>query len=414
MKKRRLKKKFKICLFFLVVFIVVGSVGGISFKLLNEDKELNKDKDTTTKTTTTTALRGMEDKESTAKLTLVGDLLFEQPFYDAINKKNYDESKYFGLVKHYFEEDDLSIANMEVVIGNDKLQSSGTGYNFCAPESIGDLVNTLDFEVLSTANNHSYDRGIDGINSTIDYFKNKTDVLTVGTYKTKEDRNKNHILDINDIKFGFVSYTLGTNIKVPTEYRDLIGLYRDPDTKVVSDKYKNIMKDEISKLKENVDVVVVLVHWGKEFTNSANSEQKELAKFFNEQGVDIVVGSHSHSIQPIEWIGDKHKTLVYYSLGNFVSADDDISRTGEKFDNAYQFGLISTLEVKKNKDGISINNVKSEAIVNYFDTDMNNFKLIPLSKYTSTYENTHYRYQFNFNKQFVSDMFNNVIKEEFR
>ena len=174
------------------------------------------------------------------------------------------------------------------------------------------------------------------------------------------------------------------------------------------------MKDEISKLKENVDVVIVLVHWGKEFTNSANSEQKELAKFFNEQGVDIVVGSHSHSIQPIEWIGDKHKTLVYYSLGNFVSADDDISRTGEKFDNAYQFGLLSTLEVKKNKDGISINNVKSEAIVNYFDTDMNNFKLIPLSKYTSTYENTHYRYQFNFNKQFVSDMFNNVIKEEFR
>ena len=96
MKKRRLKKKFKICLFFLVVFIVVGSVGGISFKLLNEDKELNKDKDTTTKTTTTTALRGMEDKESTAKLTLVGDLLFEQPFYDAINKKNY-EGNYSSL-----------------------------------------------------------------------------------------------------------------------------------------------------------------------------------------------------------------------------------------------------------------------------------------------------------------------------
>lgn len=411
MKKRRLKKKFKIMLFVFVVLIVVALVSSLSIMLLNEDKDSNKD-DSNVKTTTTTTKK--VDTKKTAKLTLVGDLLFEQPFYDAINKKSYDSSKYFGLVKHYFEEDDLSIANMEVVIGNDKLQSSGTGYNFCAPESIGDLVSSVDFEVLSTANNHSYDRGIDGIKSTIDYFSNKTDILTVGTYKSKEDRNKNHILEINDIKFGFLSYTLGTNSKVPSEYRDLIGLYRNPDTKKIDDTYKKIMTDEISKLKGNVDVVIVLVHWGKEFTNNANDEQKELAKFFNEQGVDIVVGSHSHSIQPIEWIGDKHKTLVYYSLGNFVSADDDISRTGEKFDNAYQFGLLSQLVVTKENDKISISNIETQPVINYFDNDLNNFKLIPINKYTSTYENTHYRYQFNFNKQFVNDMFNNVIKDEFR
>lgn len=410
MKKRRLKKKVKICLFFFVVILVIGitSIGVIY--ILDSDSE---DKLLEKSTTTTSTTKVVESK-STAKLTLVGDLLFEQPFYDAIDKKGYDESKYFGLIKHYFEEDDLSIGNMEVVIGNDDLKSSGTGYNFCAPESIGDLVSTLDFEVLSTANNHSYDRGIDGINSTIDYFKNKTDILTVGTYKSKEERNKNHILEINNIKFGFLSYTLGTNQKVPSEYRDLIGLYRDPDTKQITEEYKTLMKDEISNLKRDVDVVIVLIHWGKEFTNSANNEQKTMAKFLNEQGVDIVVGSHSHSIQPIEWVGDEHKTLVYYSLGNFVSADDDISRTGEKFDNAYQFGLLSQLEVIKDNGKITISNVKSEAIINYFDTDMNNFKLIPLSKYTSTYENTHYRYQYNFNKQFVTDMFNNVIKEEFR
>ena len=409
MKKRRIKKKFKIGLFLFVVLFVVIGVGALSIKLLNDD---SKNKDDNTESTTTTTTQKVSNKK-TAKLTLVGDLLFEQPFYNAIDA-GYDENEYFREVKSYFEEDDLSIANMEVVIGNSSLQSSGTGYNFCAPQSIGDLVSTLDFEVLSTANNHSYDRGIEGINSTLDYFKNNTDILTVGTYKSKKERKENHILEINGIKFGFLSYTLGTNTKVPKEYRDLIGLYRDPDTKVVNETYKNRMKDEITTLRSEVDVVMVLVHWGKEFTNTPNSEQKELAKFFNENNVDIVVGSHSHSIQSIEVLEGKHKTVVYYSLGNFVSADDDISRTGEKFDNAYQFGLLSTLVVTKENDKVNIGGIRSEAIINYFDKDMNNFKLIPLNKYTTDYEQSHFRYKNNFTTKFVKNMFEEVIDQRYR
>ena len=97
------------------------------------------------------------------------------------------------------------------------------------------------------------------------------------------------------------------------------------------------------------------MHWGNEFTFTPNNEQKEMAKFLNELGVDIIVGSHSHNIQPIEVIGEDHKTLVYYSLGNFVSSDDDIARTKEgieTFDNAYQVGLLSTLNVIKENDNI--------------------------------------------------------------
>ena len=404
MKKRRLKLKFKILIFILIVLITSISCFYISKELL-EEKTLPIIKEiTTTK---------KADDTSKVKLTLVGDLLFEQPFYDAIDK-GYDEDLYFSYVKEYFKNDDLSIANMEVVIGNDNLVSSGTGYNFCAPESIGDLVSTLDLEVLSTANNHSNDRGIDGINSTIDYFKNKTDIMTVGTYKSVDDRNKKHIFEVNGIKFGFVSYTLGTNIKVDTKYRDLVGLYRDPDTKEFSNTYKELLKSEIDNIRNDVDVVIALMHWGKEFTNDYNDEQKEVATFLNEQGVDIIVGSHSHSIQPIEWIGNEHKTLVFYSLGNFVSADDDISRTGEKFDNAYQFGLLANLEVIKNNDEIEITNINTEPIINYFDVSMSKFKLLPLSEYSSNFETTHYRYKNNFTKQFVIDMYNKVIDKEFQ
>ena len=404
MKKRRLKLKFKILLFIFIILITGCSIFYISKELLTEKNLPIIEKITTTKKV---------DTKSTAKLTIVGDLLFEQPFYDAIDK-GYDEDLYFSYVKEYFKNDDLSIANMEVVIGNDDLKSSGTGYNFCAPESIGDLVSTLDLEVLSTANNHSNDRGLDGINSTIDYFKNNTDIMTVGTYKTIQERNKKHILEINGIKFGFLSYTLGTNIKVDKNYRDLVGLYRDPDTKEFNNTYKELLKSEIHNIENDVDVIIVLIHWGKEFTNDYNSEQKEVAKFLNEQGVDIIVGSHSHSIQPIEWIGDKKKTLVFYSLGNFVSADDDISRTGEKFDNAYQFGLLANLEVIKDKDTIEITNIKTEPIINYFDINMSKFRLLPLSEYSSDFETTHYRYKNNFTKQFVIDMYNKVIDKEFQ
>jgi len=354
--------------------------------------------------------------KSLAKLTLVGDLLFEQPFYDAIDNGE-DKDKYFNQVKKYFERDDLSIGNMEVVIGNEKLKTSGVGYNFCAPEYIGDLVNSLDFEVLGTANNHSYDRGVDGINSTIDYFKNKSDILTVGTYKNIEDRNNLRILDINDIRFGFLAYTYGTNQKPSKESEKLIGYYKDPQTKELTEEFKNILKEEVEIIKKQSDVVIVIMHWGLEFTYSPNNEQKEMAEYLNSLGVDIIVGSHSHNIQPIEIIGDEHKTLVYYSLGNFVSADDDIARTkegNETFDNAYQVGLLSTLEIIKENNNIIFQNVETELVINFFDKNMKNFELVPLKNYNEEYEKNHYRYGKGLTLDFINNMYAEVINDNYR
>ena len=360
-----------------------------------------------------TNINKQNDSKNVANLTLVGDLLFEQPFYDAINKGD-DLNKYFNRVKEYFVEDDLSIGNMEVVIGNENLKVSGEGYNFCAPEYIGDLVSTLDFEVLGTSNNHTYDRGRAGILSTIDYFQNNTDILTVGTYKNNEERNNLKILNINDIKFGFLAYTYGTNQKPSEDNKKLISYYKDIDNKKTD---KDLLKKEIEVLKNESDVVIVLMHWGEEFTYTPNKEQKELALYLNELGVDIIVGSHSHNIQSIEIIGDEHKTLVYYSLGNFVSHDNDIARTKEgeeTFDNAYQVGLLSTLEVIKENNEIDFLNIKTELIVNYFDINMRNFELIPFNDYSEEYELNHYRYKKGLNRQFINNMYKNVIDEYYR
>ncbi len=346
-----------------------------------------------------------------AKLTFVGDFLFEAPFFAAV-ENGYDKDSYFKLVKKYFEDDDLSVGNMEVVIGNDGMKVSGDNYNFCAPRYIGELVASLDMQVLSTANNHTFDRGIEGINSTLDFFDG-TDIVTVGTYRNDEDRNTSRIVEKNGIKFGFLAYTLSTNQIVPTQYRNLVGLYRNPETRKVTDEYKNLIASEMSALRPQVDVLIVMMHWGTEFTFEPNSEQKETAKFLNENGADIVYGSHSHSVQPVEFIGNEHKTLVYYSLGNFASQDDDIARTPkgqETFDNAYQVGLLSQFNVRLDNGKVEISDLSNHLIVNHINYDMKKFALVPLEQYDEFYEKTHLRYNLGFNRDFINGLHEVVNK----
>ena len=275
-------------------------------------------------------------------------------------------------------------------------------------------MSSLDFEVLSTANNHAYDQGSAGVISTIDYFKNHTDILTVGTYKTREDTTKQHILEINGIRFGLIAYAMGTNVKMEKDKEYMVSLYKQSGSNSVTAEDKARMKEEIESLNRNVDVTILLMHWGSEYTFEPNETQKELAHFFNSLGVDIIVGNHSHNIQPIEWILGENKTLVYYSLGNFVSADEYIERTNETFNNAYQIGLLSNLVVTKENNHITIDNITTEPIINYYDKNLRNFTLVPYSLYDEEYETTHYRYNLGLSKEFITNTYEAVIPECFR
>lgn len=398
----------------MIAILLCFIVGIIFFKSSKnpQKKEINDTSKITKKTSTTTAKQEPVANKSEAKLTFIGDLLFEQPFYDAT--PDMEKSDYFDLVNPYFADDDITVGNLEVVIGNDKLQTSGTGYSFCAPQTVGKLITKQNIEVLSTANNHAYDRSLDGVNSTIDFFKNNGNIMTVGTFKQESDREKVQALEVNGIKIGFLAYTLGTNSKMKIENRFRVNLYRDQNTKLVDDAMKAKIKADVERTKKATDVTIVLIHWGTEFTNTPNSEQETMANYLNSLGVDIIVGNHAHAIQPIKYVGKEKKTLVYYALGNFASADNDIERTGEKFDNAYQFGLLSTLKITKENDKITIGDITTEPIINYYDKNMKNFKLVPMSKYTDALEKSHYRYSNNFTKSFVENMYKEVISEEFR
>lgn len=353
-----------------------------------------------------------EPTKYSATLTLTGDFLYEEPYYNAL-RNGEDENLYFSKVKKYFQDDDLSIGNMEVVISDGTMELSGVGYSFCAPQSVGYQVIDLDMEVMSTANNHSNDRGIEGRTSTREFFKNNSDILTIGTYDENRDITQN-IKEVNGIKFGFLAYTYKTNKKIPENQRYSIGLYRDPDTGTITEEYKEKIKQEVETLRSQVDCLIVMMHWGNEFTFTPNEEQEYLANYLNSLGVDIIIGNHSHCIQPIKWIHNEHDTLVYYSLGNFVSADHIVDRTGETFTNAYQLGLLSRLTVSLEEDKLTIEDVKTDPIIDYYDTNLRNFILIPFNEYTEEQEKTHYLYKNNFNNNFIQNTYQTVIDEEFR
>ena len=416
-RRKKLKKNVRGFLFILIIIIVGVGFLKIYPSLNKNDNPNNDNKNTTTKANNNT--------KKEVNLSLVGDLMFEGPYLDSINNGD-DPNTYLSMVADkYFKKDDISVGNLETTItDNNKLKVNGYGYEFCTPQSVIKALDNNSIDVLSTTNNHTTDRGIDGINNTIDYLKNNTSITSVGTYKSKEDRANLRIIEKNGVKVGFLAYALGMN-----DFGDYItesemwrlGLYRKPPSyNAVSDELVNTMREEIRELKKQSDVVIVIMHWGKEFQfQEREVDQIKLAKVLNEEEVDIVVGSHSHCYQPIKWYTNNngYKTLVFYSLGNFTSADiNDVStRAGYDYMMAYQIALLAnvTIELDDNNK-VKYNKISTEPIVNYFNTSNRDYKMIPLSEYNETYEKSHYLYNQGLNKNYINNLYNRIISEEFR
>lgn len=345
-------------------------------------------------------------KEEMVQCTFVGDLLYEQPYYDWIEDDSHDKG-YYDLIKPYFQKDDLSIANLETPIGGKELKTSGVGYSFNASKEIGNQVASLDLEVVSTANNHANDRGNKGINNTLDFLKDKG-IMAVGTYYNQKDRNQGKYKTINGIKFGFVAYTYATNQVVSLKSREKVGLFNDPNGRQFTKEYQQLLKKEISETRKNCDVLIAMMHWGTEFTYQLDAKQKKVSQFISDLGVDIIIGNHPHCSQTMEWIND-NRTLCMYSLGNFVAADPIVDRTNQEFKNAYNVSMMVTLDIKKQEEKILIENIDYIPIINYYDQNLKNFKLVPFNQYTNELEKSHYHYQNGFTKEWIKKTYQKLI-----
>lgn len=258
---------------------------------------------------------------TTVKLRAVGDIIMHMSqVYAGEREDGYDFKPFFEDIKPYLEGADLVIGNLETTISNDERGYHGYP-NFKSPEETLEAAKYAGFNILTTANNHSFDAKEFGVVNTIEKLE-EYGIKFTGTARSQEERDRILIVEENDIRVGILAYTYGTNgmeVTIPQEKRGYMVNLID----------KDLIEADVKRAREEgAEVIVVAMHWGDEYQRQPNSTQKDLADFLVSLGVDIVLGCHPHVLQPIEIRraqledGSEKDVFIIYSLGNFVSNQD--------------------------------------------------------------------------------------------
>ena len=243
-------------------------------------------------------------------LLFVGDLMqHDAQIKAAKTADGYDYTDCFKHVKEEITQADIAVANLEVTLGGKPYR----GYpSFSAPDEFLHAVKDAGFDVLLTGNNHCLDRGSRGLERTI-LMLDSLDFASAGTYINEAQRRERYplLVEKNGFRIVFLNYTYGTNGLEPVLPR------------IVNYIDKKKMKEDIAVARRmRPDAIIACMHWGIEYRLLPQKAEKDLVDWLLAQGVDHVIGSHPHVLQPMEVKRDVHtpaKHLVVYSLGNFIS-----------------------------------------------------------------------------------------------
>ena len=250
-------------------------------------------------------------------MSVIGDIMCHDSQYrDAYVKESntYDFSYVFSDIKYYLQIADIAVGNLETTFAG-----KSVGYSnyptFNTPEQLAYDLKKIGLDVLSTANNHSLDKGYKGLVSTLNYLDD-ADIAHTGTYASEEDQNKILIKNVKGISMAFLSFTYGTNgIPVPSGKDYCVNLIDE-----------DLILEQIALAKEqNPDMICVFMHWGVEYKTKQNKTQEQLADLLLKNGVDVILGGHPHVLQPMEKRevtledGTTKDGFIIYSLGNFIS-----------------------------------------------------------------------------------------------
>lgn len=371
MKKKKLKLRRNIRnLLFLTIFVVLSSYLG--WYLQRNDSLKNQDFEVSYQTVST-------KKETSLSMIMVGDALIHGTVYGTAhrfaNYNGYDFKPMLSHIKEISTNYDLAYYNQETILGGTELGLS-TYPLFNSPYEVGDAFLDAGFNLVSLATNHTIDKGERGVLNSRNYWNQKEDVLAAGSYSSFDERDEIIINETNDITYAFLSYTTYTNgLIVPKGKEYLVNVYN-----------KEKVKEDIEKYKDKVDLIMVSMHWGTEYMTYPTNEQKEMAKYLASLGVDLIIGTHPHVIEPVEYIDD---TLVIYSLGNFISSQIGVERLT---------GLMLSLNINKEeyhgKTTITFSDINGTLIY----TDRNNGYIVyPYHKLTNNilpnYKNYYEKYK---------------------
>lgn len=310
------------------------------------------------------------NSENISQVTLmaVGDNLIHIEIVESGKQEDgsYNYDHLYDEIKDEIAAADIAIVNQETILGGKALNYSGYPA-FNSPTEIGDALVEAGFDVILHATNHTLDKGLGGVNNTFDYWDRNADIKVLGINKTAKDRDAVPIVEKNGIKIAMLNYTYGLNgYKIPDGMPYLVNMLE-----------KKQMKEDIKKAREEADFVIVFPHWGTEYVYEPTKSQKDLVSFYYELGVDLVIGTHPHVIQPVEWITSDsgHNMLVYYSLGNFLSYQKEAAR---------MLGGIAHLTLTKDDSDTYISDAGIIPIVTHYEhgPDDYNYGIYKLLEYS--------------------------------
>lgn len=263
---------------------------------------------------------GFTREDTDISFVVFGDNLVHEPIYQ-YGLHNYGDRFDFLFknksIKHAIAASDVAVINQETPLTDDPSRYSDYP-RFGTPAGVGRAIANAGFDVVTCATNHALDQGVDGVDYTKEYFDSH-DIMCIGIQSEDEQAYRPYeILVRSGIKFALLNYTYGTNDTVIPEDRSYMIHLLDDEEQIRAD---------IEQARAGADFVIVFVHWGTEYAQVPDGFQQKWAQIFLENKVDVVVGTHPHSLQPYEMLQDSegHEMLVYYSIGNYVSAQQEQS-----------------------------------------------------------------------------------------
>ena len=313
-----------------------------------------------------------KSKENELDLVMAGDVLLHTrlAYWSEDGKGGYDFNPIFKLIKPIIKKADLAIVNQETILGGKELGVSGYP-TFNGPYELGDAIANAGFDVVLQSNNHSLDRGKQGIYNCLNFWKKYPKIKTVGINTSEAQKKKLCIYKKNGIKVAILNYTYGTNgIPLPKGMPYAVNYL-----------VKGEVINDIKRAEKEADFTIVCPHWGTEYYRGITDYQKAWSKIFVENGVDLVLGCHPHVIEPIRYVTDKktgHKMLVYYSLGNFINSTMSDGRVGDRY-----VGGLAKVKLKRGTDNkVRIAKYGVKATVMHNGGTKYGSRVYPLTQYT--------------------------------
>lgn len=296
---------------------------------------------------------GFAREEAQVSFAVFGDNLIHEPIYRyGLNRGGAFDFLY-EKIKAVLSERDITVINQETPLTDDPDAYSGYP-RFGTPAQVGQAIADAGFDVVTCATNHALDRGAEGVGFTEALLESRG-VACIGIQSVAEKEYVPYeVIRRNNIRIAMLNYTYGTNgLQMPEESPYMVHMLGDGEQ----------VKKDIRDAKAESDIVIVFVHWGTEYSSEPDGFQRRWTRIFLESGVDVVVGTHPHVLQPFEMLEDDkgHEMLVYYSIGNFVSAqredfcvrggmaDFTVSLTPDGY-RITEYGL-RPLAIMRDKDG---------------------------------------------------------------